>query len=88
MKKGAWCTGRQVVRRRRATAKDKPLFLPTHLGTRPRRVKRKKITCPDCGRRLRESVEFETNDWDDVVYRVPRHRMTIKRHKKPSKRQR
>ena len=88
MKKGDWCSGgKTIVRRRRATIKDEPLYFPTFLGVRPRCSKRRKVTCPACGRRLRESVEFDTHDWDDVIYRVPRHRIIIKRHKKPSKRQ-
>ena len=86
MKKGDWCLGSKVLtRHRKATAKDEPLILPTYWGVRPRRVKRKKVTCPECGRRLRESVEFDSSDWDYVIYRVPRHRIIIKRHKKPSR---
>jgi len=53
------------------------------LGIRPKGVKRIRMKCPACGRKLWSSIKF-THDADDVMHTIPPHKpkMWWKKNKK------
>lgn len=42
-------------------------------GERPKNIKRKRLTCPKCGRRLESSIELE-HDGYYIIHSLPAHK--------------